>query len=243
MNGGGDTPTLKTRFKLRPAANSAPGSVLCDNYGRLLLFTQDNTDCAIAVVNGVATLASNVRNSVYKESYFGFGTNQITPVIAESTYTFSLDAIFNFDAEELTVNIGQPLTEVGNYVAPSTKYYWRPAGTSKILCDSAGKILICTWGDEKTRQQVIDDDGDFGSITLGNGATNYIANETWIDADYYSQRSQLLGDYDFVIVKESEYNTDENFTLLFPDGSIVTAIGIGADQGRNPESFQDYVTP
>lgn len=243
MNGGGDTPTLKTRFKLRPAANGAPGSVLCDNYGRMLTFsTGDDTNGCIVVVNGVATLINDFWEGGYRESWQDFGGNEVEPVINGEAYTINIGAVYSFAAESLIVNIGQPLNDVGSYVEILPSVYYRPAGTTKILCNAEGKILIATWGEDKTRQQCIDNDGDFGSIYYEDADYPMLPAENWVESPYNEQRAQLLNDYDFVLVVPSSKSAG-NFELLLPDGSLVRLFTSGGANVRIPANVPDFVAP
>lgn len=229
---------------MRPAANSAPGSVLCDNYGRVLTFTTgEDTNGCIVVVNGVATVITDFWESDYRQSWQVFGGLEVEPVIDGVAYTINIGAVYSFAAESLTVSIGEPLTEVGSFVEILPNVYWRPAGTTKILCNSEGKILIPTWGREKTRQQCIDDDGDFGSIYYYSAEYPMMDAENWADAPYYNQRAQLLSDYDFVLVVPSIYGSGGNFDLLLPDGSLVRNFSSGGVNVRIPTTVPDYVAP
>lgn len=244
MNGGGDTPTLKTRFKLRPAANGAPGSVLCDNYGRLLDFsTGEQKFGCIVVNNGVATLVDDLFAGDYKASFDTYGYVIVSPVIADATYTFNLDTVFDFATESLTVTIGQPLTEVGNFVAVPADCYWRPAGDNKVLCDRNGKMLVMTWGEEYTRQEIIDDEADVGVVFWRASDDTIRAANTWDETPFYSLRSQLLTDYDFEIIEASDQSSNF-YQILLSNGALLYYYApSGGAVYQTPDSFPDYVAP
>ena len=244
MNGGGDTPALKTRFKLRQAANSAPGSVLCDNYGRVLLFSTGETAYGcIVVVDGVVTLINDIFSSAYDKSYDEYGSFEVEPVIAESAYTFDIEAVYAFVAETLTVTIGQPMTGVGNFVAVPANCYWRPAGANKVLCDSDGKMLMMSWGKTCTREDVISDNVDVGPVYFRAEDDAIRAGETWVDTPFSDLREQLLNDYDFVIIEPSEYQSNLYQIRLSSGAFLYYYNPGGGNLYQTPASFPDYVAP
>lgn len=229
---------------MRPAANSAPGSVLCDNYGRVLLFsTGEQTFGCLVVNNGVATVVNDIFESTYSNSYDAFGFVDVEPVIDGSTYTINIAAVYSFAAESLTVTIGGPLTDVGNYVAVPANCYWRPAGANKVLCNSDGKMLMMSWGHPCTREDVINDNVDVGPVYYYAEEDVIRAGETWTDTPMYELREQLLTDYDFEIIEQSEHKSNL-YQILLPSGAFLYYYNPGGGNlYQTPDSFPDYVAP
>lgn len=242
MNGGGDTPSTNTRFSLRPVVGGNGAYVLCDNFGRILQFQVGDEWGCIAVVNGIATLISNIYDDAnYAATANSYGPFNVEPIIDGSIYEITIPAIYQLPAGTLIVTLGQQVSNISNYVAVSADCYWRPAGNSKILCDNQGRILIICYGDQNpTRQEVIDDDADCSVIFLNYNLEPRMA-ETWADTQFYSQRRALLESYDFIIINLSSTYSSNYYNVPLPNGAILYYLNNGA-QGlwQVPDSFEDY---
>lgn len=197
----------------------------------------------MAVVDGVATVITDVFGGDYKQSFDAFGYVNVTPVIDGSAYTFSLDAVYDYAAESLTVSVGEPVTDVGNFVAVPANCYWRPAGDNKVLCNSDGKMLVMTWGQEYTRQDIIDDNADVGVVFLRASDGTIRAANTWDETPFYSLRNQLLTDYDFEIIEQSQWSSNLYMIQLANGALLYYYAPSGGAVYQTPDSFPDYVAP
>lgn len=243
MNGGGVTPSSNTRFSLRPVVNGGGAAVLCDNYGRILYFPIGDDLGCIAVVNGVATLISDIFGDVnYSASFNSYGGYAIEPTIDGDNYSISLPAVYQFPAASLNVTLGLSVSGVNNYVPVSADCYWRPAGSSKILCYNQGKILAIVYSDEMpSRQDIIDDTADVAIIYYSSVDVAPRMGETWADTPFYLQRRTLLESYDFEIILLPGGYASNAYDVPLPNGAILHYQNNGS-QGmwQDPSSFDDY---